>query len=85
MAPQVFENITVGRYESLKGIAAKAGLHIEGDSGKAALPTPVGTLKFDYHYDNAAQKLTIHCTDKPWIVPESKVRNTINDIVTATA
>lgn len=85
MAPQTFENITVGRYESLKGIAAKAGLHIEGDSGKAALPTPVGTLKFDYAYNRTTQTLAITCTGKPFLVPESKVRNTINDIVTKTA
>lgn len=84
MNPQVFV-IAPDRFERLKAVAAKAGLSILADSGAAAISTGLGAVRFEYSYDRPAQSLSIKCVGKPWLVKESKVIETVQTMVTATA
>ena len=85
MAPQIFNNISPARFLKLKAKAQEAGLYIGADSGKAELKTPLGRLKFDYAYSVSGMSLLIHCTDKPFLVKESQVKEKLETLVTATA
>ncbi len=84
MEPQIF-NITPDRFERLKAKAAASGLHLASDIGKAAISTPLGNVNIEYTYDRAGNSLTIHCTGKPWAVPEHTVLAEIQTLITATA
>ncbi len=78
--PVVFKNITREHFYAVRArIRAQADVSINGDSGTAA----GNGFSASWNYDEAAQTLSIQCTNKPFFVPESLVADKITALVTS--
>ena len=80
-AMQTYNNVTRAAWESAKqAVAAKFGALITGDSGSQS--SEGYTVHWDFN--EAAQILSIQCTDSPFLVPCSLINSEINTMVEAT-
>ncbi len=75
--PQFFTAVDAATFNALQAKGKAAGLPIAGNEGQA---TTMGvTLR--WHYDPAAQALTVECTDAPFFVPCSTVTARVQELV----
>ena len=75
--PMSFDGLTPEKYETLLKTAQAQGLNITGTTGN----TTYQGLDFTWNYDQAAESLTIHCTEKPFFVPCSMIESKIRDVI----
>jgi len=75
--PMTFSGITAQTYQELLVKAQAQGLELNGPSGS----TEYQGMEFTWSYDEAAESLTIQCTNKPMLIPcgmiESRIRGVI--------
>lgn len=71
----VFDGITPELYERLLAEAKAGGIAIAG--GEATY----NSLRFNWNYDLEATRLTVQCTDKPYLLPCFTIENHIRGIV----
>ena len=69
--------LTTEKYASLLATAKTQGLELAGDSGS----TTYQGMDFTWNYDQAAESLTIQCTNKPFFVPCSLIEEKIRQLV----
>jgi hypothetical protein len=76
--PQVFDAVSAAAWSCLqRAVAAKLGITVSGDRGQAGkLGVTIG-----WDYDAAAQRLTLTCLDKPFIVSCDYVNGQIAEAV----
>jgi hypothetical protein len=78
--PLTFKNIPRERFLAIRArIRAQAEVSILGDTGTAS----GNGFSASWSYDEAAQTLTIECTEKPFFAPESLVLDKIRALVTS--
>lgn len=77
-----FQKITRAWFTAIEANAFTAtGVGIRGDKGVASGSTAVGRVTMQWEYDEAAQTLTIGCTNKPWLIPESEIESHVTALV----
>jgi hypothetical protein len=77
--PVTFKNITRERFQAIRArIRAQADVSVAGDMGTAS----GNGFAASWIYDEAAQTLSIQCTEKPWFVSEGLVADKIRALVT---
>ena len=69
--------ITPEKYAALLTQAQAQGLNLIGESGS----TSYQGMDFSWSYDDAAQTLTIQCTEKPIFVPCSMIESRIRALI----
>lgn len=76
--PQIFENVAPAAWSCLQNaVAEKLGIAVSGDSGQASkLGVTIG-----WSYDRVAQRLSLTCLDKPFIVSCDYVNGQIGEAV----
>jgi hypothetical protein len=77
--PITFQNIPRERFQAIRArIRAQADVSVMGDTGTASGNGFTAT----WTYDEAAQTLSIQCTDKPFFISEGLVADKIRALVT---
>jgi hypothetical protein len=79
--PQVFSNITPGKYATLTQKANAAGINMSGNSGTAS---QFG-VEVSWSYSAEACELTIQCLNTPFFVSPATVNARIKALVEQTA
>ena len=69
--------ITPDKYQSLLATAKAQGLDLTGTDGS----TTYQGMDFTWHYDAAAQTLTVQCTDKPIFIPCAMIESRIRSLI----
>jgi hypothetical protein len=76
--PQIFDDVSPAAWTCLQNaVAQKLGITVAGDEGQAG---KMG-VKIGWVYDAAAQRLTLTCVDKPFIVSCDYVNGQIAEAV----
>ena len=74
---QTFSGITQRHFACLLQTAQSSGINISGNSGTAS----GSGITIAWHYDPAAERLTVQCTDKPVFVGYGVILSQIRDLV----
>lgn len=76
--PITFRNISRLKFKAIRArITAQSDVVSDGDTGTA---TGYG-CKAEWAYNEAEQALTIHCTEKPRMIPEDVIEGKIRSLV----
>lgn len=76
-APQTFSGITQDYFANIVALAAEKGIAIPSHAGQSSR----SGFTVRWHFDPAAETLTVHCVSQPFFVPCATVQEGVTRLV----
>ena len=80
-AAQVFQNVTLARFNCLIVTAAGHGITISGNQGQTVVKHGLVSAQISWNYDPASQTLTLQYLNPGFLAPCDTVNGMLHDLV----